>query len=178
MKILHRDFVRRLLLVAAEFSGGLLVASAIWAQSPGVDPAKAAMEGNWRLEEWQADEELLLPPKADGRLSLHDGVIMVLMHRDTQGTRKSFYGYGTYSLTNDTWTYGYDRYVVFTDTGSAVTAGSGPFEGRRTYQMRIEGEKLVLDNENGRWMLIFAGDTLTYLDKGKRLRKWRRISAE
>ena len=70
MKILHRDFVRRLLLVAGEFSGGLLVASAIWAQSPGVDPAKAAMEGNWRLEEWQADEELLLPPKADGRLSL------------------------------------------------------------------------------------------------------------
>ena len=100
------------------------------------------------------------------------------MHRDSQGTRKSFYGYGTYSLTDTTSTYGYDTYVVFTDNGSAITAGKGPFEGRRIYQMRLDGEKLILDNDNGRCLVIFDGDTLTYLDNGKPLRKWRKISAD
>jgi hypothetical protein len=157
---------------------GLVFAQACWGQAPGIERAKAAMEGNWRLEEWQVDEDRLRTPQADGRLSLHDGVIMVLMHRDAQGVRKSFYGYGTYVLTGDTWNYGYDRYVMFTDTGSAITAGNGPFEGRRTYHMKLEGDKLILDNDNGRWLLIFDGDTLTYLDNGKPLRKWRKMPAE
>ncbi len=103
---------------------------------------------------------------------------MVLMHRDSQGTRKSFYCYGTYSFTDDTWTYGYDRCVTFTDTGSAITSEKGPFEGRRTYQMRLEGEKLILDNDNGRWTSIYEGDTWTYFDNGKPLRKWRKMPAE
>jgi hypothetical protein len=157
---------------------GFVFAQTCWGQTPGVERAKAVMEGNWRLEEWRVDEETLRPPQADGRLSRHGGVTMVLMHRDSQGTRKSFYGYGTYSFTDDTYTYGYDRYVTFTDNGSAIAAGKGPFEGRRTYQMRFEGEKLILDNDNGRWMSIYEGDTRTYFDNGKPLRKWRKMPAD
>jgi hypothetical protein len=44
--------------------------------------------------------------------------------------------------------------------------------------MRLEGEKLVFDNDNGRWLLIFDGDTLTYLANGKPLRKWRKIPVD
>ncbi|NIO42848.1 MAG: hypothetical protein GTO41_23470 [Burkholderiales bacterium] len=174
-----RGFIRPLVVLGGLACSGLIVGSAVWAQGVGVDRAEVAMEGNWRLEEeWQAGGELLAPPRADGRMSLHNGAIMVLRHRDAQGVRKSFYGYGTYELTRETWTYGCDRYVVFTDTGSVVTTGGGPFEGRRAYQMRVEGEKLILDNDNGLWMLIFAGGTLTYLDKGIPLRRWRRMPSQ
>ena len=51
--------------------------------------AKAAMEGAWQLEEWHTDSEILRPPQAEGRFSVRDGEVMVLMHRDLKGTRKS-----------------------------------------------------------------------------------------
>jgi hypothetical protein len=44
--------------------------------------------------------------------------------------------------------------------------------------MKLEGDKLILDNDNGRWLLIFHGDVLTYLDNGKPLRKWRKMPAD
>jgi hypothetical protein len=137
--------------------------------------AKAAMEGNWQLEEWHSDGEILRSPQAEGRFSVRDGVVMVLMHRDLNGTRKSNYDYGTYAFSDDTWTYGYDRYVIFTDTGSSVTAGPGPFDSKRTFQIKYDGGKTILDNDNGRWVFVFDGDTFTYFDKGKLVRKWRRI---
>ena len=137
--------------------------------------AKAAMEGNWQLEEWHSDGEILRPPQTDGRFSVRDGVVMVLMHRDLNGTRKSNYGYGTYAFTGDTWTYGYDRYVIFTDNSLSVTSGPGPFDGKRTFQIKYDGGKTILDNENGRWVFVFEGDTFTYFDKGKPVRKWRKI---
>ena len=157
---------------------GLLLAPLAWGQGTSLERMKAALEGNWRLEESLADDQVLHPPQADGRMSLHDCVIMVLMHREIQGTRKSFYGYGTYSLTQDTWIYGYDRYVTFTDTGTAITLGSAPFDGKRTYQIKSDGDKLVFDNDNGLWTFVFEGDAMTYLGKGKPLRKWRKMPAE
>lgn len=157
---------------------GLLVAPVASAEGPSIERVKAVLEGNWRLEESLADGEVLHPPQADGRMSLHNGVIMVLMHREIQGTRKSYYGYGTYSLTKDTWTYGYDRYVTFIDNGTAVTAGGAPFEGKRAYQIKSDGDKVIFDNDNGTWTFIFDGDALTYLGKGKPVRKWRRMPAE
>src|SRR5215475_11046611 len=128
MKVeLRRTILLSLLLnTGAALIFSIAFAATCWGQSPGIERAKAAMEESWRLEEWHVDGERLLPPQADGRLSVHDGVIMVLMHRELHDERKSFYGYGTYTWSPDTWSYGYDRYIVFTDTGSAITAGKGP----------------------------------------------------
>ena len=155
----------------------LLFTQAAWAEDTSLDRVKAAIEGNWKLEESLADDEVLHPPQADGRMSLHDGAIMILMHRESQGTRKSNYGYGTYTLTKDTWSFGYDRYVTFNDTGSAITAGGAPFVGQRIYQLKLDGSKLIADNDNGTWTFIFDGDAMTYLGKGKPVRKWRRMPA-
>ena len=155
-----------------------LLASQAWGESLSVERIKAAFEGNWRLEESLADGEVLHPPQADGRMSLHDGVIMVLMYREIQGTRKSYYGYGTYALTKDTWTYGYDRYVTFNDNRSTITGGGAPFEGKRTYQIKTDGDKVIFDNDNGTWTFVFEGDALTYFGKGKPVRKWRRMPVE
>jgi hypothetical protein len=141
--------------------------------------AKKAMEGTWRLEQWQVGDRLLSPPQADGRASIHDGVNLVLLHWSADGSRKSLYGYGTYSLSNGSWTYGYDRYLAYTEGPSGITVSERPpFEGRRTYAISTDGQKVKLDNDNGRWQLIFEGDVLTYLDNGKLLRKWRRVPAD
>ena len=156
----------------------LLLAPLAWGEGANLERVKAALEGNWRLEESLADGEILHPPQADGRMSLHDGVIMVLMYREIQGIRKSYYGYGTYALTKDIWTYGYDRYVTFNDNGSTITGGGAPFEGKRAYQIKSDGAKIIFDNDNGTWTFIFEGDALTYLGKGKPVRKWRRMPVE
>lgn len=152
----------------------LMLATAV--QAADSSQAKAAMEGAWQLEEWHTDGEILRPPQAEGRFSVRDGVVMVLMHRDLKGTRKSNYGYGTYAFADDSWTYGYDRYVIFTDNGASVTAGPGPFDGKRTFQIKYDGNKTIFDNDNGHWVFVFEGDTFTYFDKGKPVRKWRRIA--
>ena len=56
-----------------------------------------------------------------------------------------------------------------------MTAGPGPFDGKRTFQIKYDGGKTILDNDNGRWVFVFEGDTFTYFDKGKPVRKWRKI---
>jgi hypothetical protein len=157
---------------------GWVTAHSAWSQGPGIERAKAVTEGNWRLEEWQVDGEILRPPQADGRISKHDGVTMVLMHRDSHGTRKSIYSYGTYSFTADTWTVSYERSVIFTDTGSTITTETAPSEGPRTFQMKLEGEKLILDNDNGRRTSTYEGGAWTYFENGKPLRKWRKMPTE
>ena len=156
----------------------LFITPIAWSETLSLDQIKAVMEGNWRLEESLDDNELLHPPQADGRMSIHGGVIMISMHREVQSTRKSFYGYGTYAFTPEAWSYGFDRYVSFTDTGTAITMGGAPFNGQRNYRFKNEGEKIIADFDNGVATFVFEGDKLTFLGKGKPVRKWRKISTE
>ncbi len=158
----------------------LVAGVSFWGQSVGVERAKAAMEGSWRLEEWVVDGQPLRPPQIDGRLSERDGMILIMMSWSRPETRKFFYGYGTYSLTDSTWTYGYDRYLAFTDTGgvlslaeraAAENATRAGFEGRRTCQMRIDGDKLVLEHDGGQRLLIYEGDSFSYVEHGQPLRR-------
>jgi hypothetical protein len=154
---------------------GVIFTEVAWSQDAGLDRAKAVLERNWELEESMADDEVLYPPQADGHMSLHDGVIMISMHRETKGSRKSNYGYGTYSLTREAWSFGYDHYVTFDDTGSAIAANGAPFTGQRNYQLKMDGDKLIANSDSGTWTFIFYGDAMTYLGKGKPIRKWHRM---
>jgi hypothetical protein len=48
-------------------------------QSAGADElatVRSIVEGTWVLEEWNVEGASLHPPQADGRFSLHDGVVM------------------------------------------------------------------------------------------------------
>ena len=157
------------------------------AESPEISRAKALMEGTWQLDEWVVDGEALKPPQADGRLSQHEGIIMIMMSWSRPNLRKFFYGYGSYSFTEATWSYEYDRYVAFADEGGVVTMSErgaaerstrAGFEGRRIYQMRFEGNRLVLEHEGGQRQLIYDEDVFSYIEHGKPLRKWRRISTK
>jgi hypothetical protein len=163
----------------------LLVTTA-WAQTPNIERAKTAMEGTWRLEEWVVDGQALRPPQVDGRLSQHDGVIMIMMSWSRPALRKFFYGYGTYAFTDTDWSYAYDRYVAFTDADGSVSlsersaaesATRAGFEGRRTYLMKFEGDKLILEHDGGQRLLVYEGDLFSYIEHGQPLRRWRRAAS-
>src|SRR5687768_11161318 len=68
---------------------------------------RASLEGTWQLEEWHVDGQILRPPQADGRWSLHDGVVMFMLHRADRA--ESSGGYGVYRMDATTWSYGYTR---------------------------------------------------------------------
>jgi hypothetical protein len=100
--------------------------------------------------------------------------------------RKFFYGYGTYAITDTDWSYAYDRYVAFTEADGTVSlsersaaesATRAGFEGRRTYLMRFEGDKLILEHDGGQRLLVYEGDLFSYIEHGQPLRKWRRIAS-
>ena len=141
---------------------GYLGPISTWAQTTNIERAKKVMDGTWRLEEWVVDGEAMRPPQVDGRLSHHNGIIMIMMSWTRPGVRKFFYGYGAYTFGDGTWSYAYDRYVAFADTdgsivlsekGAAENATRAGFEGRRIYQMKFEGEKLHLEHEGGERLL-------------------------
>ncbi len=96
-------------------------------------------------------------------------------------------GYGTYSFTESAWSYEYDRYVAFADESGKVTLSErgaaelstrAEFEGRRIYQMKFEGNRLIREPEGGQRQLIYEGDVFSYIEDGRPLRKWRRVSSE
>jgi hypothetical protein len=170
--------------LAVVFLLGCLLSVSAHAQATQIGRAKALMEGTWQLDEWVVDGEVLKPPQADGRLSQHDGVIMIMMSWSRPSMRKFFYGYGTYLFTESTWSYEYDRYVAFADEGGKVSLSErgaaerstrAGFEGRRIYQMKFDGDRLVLEHEGGQRQLIYEGDMFSYVEHGKPLRKWRRV---
>jgi len=110
---------------------------------------------------------------------------MIMMSWSRPSLRKFFYGYGTYSFTESAWSYEYDRYVAFADEDGKVTLSErgaaerstrAGFEGRRIYQMTFDGERLILEHESGQRQLIFEGDVFSYIEHGKPLRKWRRVT--
>jgi hypothetical protein len=151
------------------------------------DHAKKLMDGTWQLEEWVVDGEPLHPPAAEGRLSHHNGVIMIMMSWASPSIRKYFYGYGKYEFGPSTWSYQYDKYVAFveengfltrSERGAAESSTRAGFEGKRVYPMRFEGERLIMEHEGGQRQLIYEGDVFSYIEHGKPLRKWRRISPE
>ncbi len=176
---------RKAMLLAIAFAWLVIgyVPIATWGQVEDIERAKKLMDGTWGLAEWVVDGELMRPPEVDGRLSHHDGTIMIMMSWTRPGLRKFFYGYGTYEFGDATWSYAYDRYVAFTDTngsialsekGAAESATRAGFEGRRTYQMKFDGDKLILEREDGQRQLIYEGNVFSYVEHGKPLRKWRR----
>jgi hypothetical protein len=137
---------------------------------------RAALEGTWQLEEWHVDGQVLKPPRADGRWSLHDGVVLFVLNR--ADTAESSVGYGVYRMDATTWGY---RYLRMQRTagrlGGPVTVSvTGPAPQMRTFTItRTQGGKVTLDSPDAQHE--YEGPFFTLRQKGQIVRKWRRVVA-
>lgn len=136
-----------------------------------------ALEGTWVLEEWNVDGTKLAAPKATGRLSLRDNVIMIVLLRSNFGHTKSYAGFGSYAVSDSAWSYGYERYTIVDETPSRVAVDHElPWSGLRPFQARVEGQKLFLEYEGGKAQIVISGDNFLYNETGNLLRRWKRVA--
>jgi len=142
-------------------------------QHPVPADLRAALEGTWQLDEWHADGKVLKPPQADGRWSLHDGVVIFLLHRSDSA--ESSMGYGEYKMDAGTWAYRYTRMQRTSGPlgGPAAISATPPGEFRSFAIKRGPGGKVTLDSPDAQHE--YDGPFFTLRQKGQIVRKWRRI---
>ncbi len=130
--------------------------------------------GTWGLVEWHFEGQILKPPVVNGRVVFHDGQVVSIFHRDKDGTAYDFFGYGSYSFNQTTWSYGYARRVEVTRKAGESTVSESSSE-QIAHAYRLDGPNVVLDFQNGERRFVFGPDEFTYIDKGQVLRKWHRL---
>jgi hypothetical protein len=133
---------------------------------------RAALEGTWQLEEWHADGKVLKPPQADGRWSLHDGVVIFTVHRGD--TAESSIGYGEYKMDATTWSYRYARMQRTSGpVGGPITISVTPPGEFRSFAIKRRPGKVTLDSPGAQHE--YEEPFFTLRQKGQIVRKWRRI---
>ena len=135
---------------------------------------RAVLQGTWQLEEWHADGKILKPPQADGRWSLHDGVVIFVLHR--ADSADSSVGYGEYKMDAGTWAYRYTRMQRTSGplAGPVTMSVTPPGEFRSFAIKRGPGGKVTLDSPDAQHE--YEGPFFTLRQKGQIVRKWRRIA--
>lgn len=130
--------------------------------------------GTWELLEWHVDGQVLKPPVVNGRALFRDGQVLAIFHRDNDGTRYEWTGYGSYSLDQSRWTYGYSHTLEVTQKAKDNTVVEGTRE-QTPFAFRVEGSTLVLDDQKGDRSFVFESDEFVYFQQGRPLRRWRRL---
>ena len=160
-----------------------LVVAAVCSVNPAaaedVSPAaiRQAIEGTWVLQEWDIDGSVVKAPEASGRLSLHDNIIIIMGTGDYFGQTRSFYGYGTYAVDGSTWSYAYDAYTFIRETSSKTSISKEiPWDGMRLFKARSEAGKVVLEYQGGHAQIVLSGDDFQYIESGRLIRRWTRIT--
>ena len=168
--------------IERRFVALVIVSVCVAAQSPGIAgqaeaPAelRSLLEGTWELVEWHVDGEVLRPPKAGGRWSNHDGVVVAMFHRDTAAGFESFVGYGTYEMDASYWSYTYER----VQNASGLSAGEATVTVRsggepRRFTIVRDGDAIVLEGTNDR--REYADGYFSYMPNGRLLRKYRTVA--
>jgi hypothetical protein len=130
--------------------------------------------GTYELAEWYFEGQVLKPPAVNGRLVFHNGQIVGIYSRNSDGTVEDFAGYGSYLVNEKIWSYGYDyRLEVTGKSGQTSVVHATREQIPFTYQR--EGANLVLDYRNGERRFVFGRDDVTYIVMGQILRRWRRL---
>lgn len=132
------------------------------------------VEGSFQLEEWHVDGQVLRPPRANGRWSLRDGVVIFVLHR--ADTAESSVGYGEYRMDASTWGYRYTRMQRTSGPlgGPVAIAVSPPQAEMRVFTIKREPGKVTLDDPDAQHE--YDSTFFTLRQKGQIVRKWRRIS--
>ncbi|MDP9138066.1 MAG: hypothetical protein M3N38_07800 [Pseudomonadota bacterium] len=138
---------------------------------------KALTHGTFVLESWDLDGQPVRPPAADGRLSLHNNVVMLMARSQSGDKLHAVYGFGRYQLTGATWSYEYLNSTELKATGSRAEAGYElPWRGMRKFKLRTEAGKVIGENHDGaHHQIIFEPAGLAYLEDGRLVRNWKRV---
>ena len=149
-----------------------------------LDAVRAGVEGVYALEEWHTESGVFRPPQVEGRASLMNGTIIVILHnRMNESPQTTVASYGTYLLTPTEFSYRYTEPSVFTVTPSSITVShKPPWEGMRTFNVSREGNAVRLRSPTGAQEFLFSPEGLTYSDAGTGAfvgkRVYRRVVAE
>ena len=137
---------------------------------------RAKIDGIYALEEWHTNAGVFRPPQVDGRFILHRGAVALILHnRIEEASQTTNASYGSYVLSSSGYSYRYEDTSIFTQTSSAVTVShTAPWEGLRSFSVSNEGQTVVLRAAGGE-QFSFSAEGLTYSEKGKVLRVWRRM---
>jgi hypothetical protein len=136
---------------------------------------RAMLEGTWQLEEWHVDGQVLRPPQANGRWSLNNGVVIFVLHR--ADTAESAVGYGEYKMDATTWQYRYTRMQrTAGPLGGPVTVTVSPPEPEmRVFTITQAPGKVTLQSSDSQHE--YDRTFFTLQQRGRLIRKWRRISS-
>jgi hypothetical protein len=159
------------------------VAAGVFALAANVLPLHAdesvvydRISGLWILQEWHKDGEVFKPPQVEGRFVLLNGAVMTVLQNGMVPEKKTtLITTGKYSLDETSYSYGYDKWTIYTETPNEISVSHKPlWEEVRRFRISTEYGVIRITQENNEHQLVFKDDELTYLEKGKVLRVWRK----
>ena len=154
----------------------LLVATppGVITQQPAPPDLRAKLEGTWELVEWHHEGEVLRPPQIGGIWSNHNGIVLVNLHRHTEGSYQHTASYGTYRMDAQTWSYQYDRRLSAAGTSpdDATVTVTTDLEAR-SFDITRDGETVLLDRPDDH--REYDGPYFRFMPEGRVLRVWRKI---
>jgi hypothetical protein len=140
---------------------------------------KAAIDGAYILKEWHINEKIFEPPLVEGRIVFLNGTVVSVLINDTNGDRKFTVAlFGSYQLSQTSFSYRYDNSSIFVQTATSITESHNPpFEGTREFDITQDGTTISLQSRSSeRASFIFDAEGQKYSEGGKLVRVWRRSS--
>lgn len=146
--------------------------------------ATKLMTGMYEIESWNDGTKLNKPPTISGRWSFLHGKTMAIIHNRIDSSNQIAsvgWGYGHFS--DGKFKYAYPEFITVQgeDSQSTVKSG-GPFEGEREYNVKFDGERMVMTSKSGKQVWEVTPNGMRYTDqewgvnKGYAQRVWKRIS--
>jgi hypothetical protein len=135
--------------------------------------------GTFVLDQWTIGDTTYKEPQVEGRFVLRDGAMIVVLRRNEPADRAvTSINFGRYKLVGDTYSYNYDRRPIFRQTPEGIKEGEQElWPQMRTFKIVAEDGKTRLLSESGEEM-VFTPGGMTYLEKGKVLRVYRRSNED
>jgi hypothetical protein len=138
---------------------------------------RAAIDGAYILEEWHIGENVFRPPQVEGRVVFLNGAVVSILINNTNEERKFTVAlFGTYQLSQSSFSYRYDNSSIFIQTASSITESHNPpFEGMRDFDITRDGATVQLQSRSSeRASFIFDAAGQKYSEGGKLVRVWKR----
>lgn len=136
------------------------------------------IEGIYALQQWWIDGEIVIPPQVEGRFVLREGTALAFLHdRRAAVPRHCGTLFGSYRLSADTFAYGYDDALMMNTTAAGVEVGEQvPWPGMREFSVSRDDGVVHVRAQAGSAEFQFSSAGFIYLEDGRPLRRWRRLS--